>query len=232
MIRGTVRKESELEGRELNELVDKLLHYCLFLTKNKWDGEDLCQESICRALKHYPDQEKWNPPLLKKMAYHAWVDKVRKLNREMLGDVPDQSGEENTGSGSDVLDMLVKTLTPKQLITLVLKEAFQYKIHEVADLLGMTETSVKALLKRTRARLEKRSDDEESRSRSNSEYWEEDSQEDMMTLLQESIQSQDPSDLIDQLPDLICGQSDPKMLSYLPITHSISSPSSVLSMAA
>jgi RNA polymerase sigma factor (sigma-70 family) len=230
MIRGTLRKESESEGQELNELMDKLLHYCLFLTKNKWDGEDLCQESICRALKHYPDQEKWNPPLLKKMAYHAWVDKVRKLNKEMLGDVPDQSGEENPESDRDVFEMLLKTLTPKQLITLVLKEAFQYKIHEVADLLGMTETSVKALLKRTRARLEKRSDDEESRS--TIEYWEEYSQEDVMTLLQESIQTQDPSRLIDQLPDLISGQSAPKMLSFPTVTRSVSSPSSVLSMAA
>jgi RNA polymerase sigma factor (sigma-70 family) len=230
MIRGTLRKESESEGQELNELMDKLLHYCLFLTKNKWDGEDLCQESICRALKHYPDQEKWNPPLLKKMAYHAWVDKVRKLNKEMLGDVPDQSGEENPESDRDVFNMLLKTLTPKQLITLVLKEAFQYKIHEVADLLGMTETSVKALLKRTRARLEKRSDDEESRS--TIEYWEEYSQEDVMTLLQESIQTQDPSRLIDQLPDLISGQSAPKMQSFPTVTRSVSSPSSVLSMAA
>lgn len=230
MIRGTLRKESESEGQELNELMDKLLHYCLFLTKNRWDGEDLCQESICRALKHYPDQEKWNPPLLKKMAYHAWIDKVRKLNKEMLGDVPDQSGEENPEGDGDVFEMLLKTLTPKQLITLVLKEAFQYKIHEVADLLGMTETSVKALLKRTRARLEKRSDDEESRS--SIEYWEEYSQEDVMTLLQESIKSQDPSELIDQLPDLISGQSAPKMLSFPTVTRSISSPSSVLSMAA
>jgi RNA polymerase sigma factor (sigma-70 family) len=230
MIRGTLRKESESEGQELNELMDKLLHYCLFLTKNKWDGEDLCQESICRALKHYPDQEKWNPPLLKKMAYHAWVDKVRKLNKEMLGDVPDQSGEENPESDRDVFEMLLKTLTPKQLITLVLKEAFQYKIHEVADLLGMTETSVKALLKRTRARLEKRSDDEESRS--TIEYWEEYSQEDVMILLQESIQTQDPSRLINQLPDLISGQSAPKMLSFPTVTRSVSSPSSVLSMAA
>jgi RNA polymerase sigma factor (sigma-70 family) len=230
MIRGTLRKESESEGKELNELMDKLLHYCLFLTKNKWDGEDLCQESICRALKHYPDQEKWNPPLLKKMAYHAWVDKVRKLNKEMLGDVPDQSGEENPESDRDVFEILLKTLTPKQLITLVLKEAFQYKIHEVADLLGMTETSVKALLKRTRARLEKRSDDEESRS--TIEYWEEYSQEDVMTLLQESIQTQDPSRLIDQLPDLISEQSAPKMLSFPTVTRSVSSPSSVLSMAA
>lgn len=230
MIRGTLRKESESEGQELNELMDKLLHYCLFLTKNRWDGEDLCQESICRALKHYPDQEKWNPPLLKKMAYHAWIDKVRKLNKEMLGDVPDQSGEENPEGDGDVFEMLLKTLTPKQLITLVLKEAFQYKIHEVADLLGMTETSVKALLKRTRARLEKRSDDEESRS--TIEYWEEYSQEDVMTLLQESIQTQDPSRLIDQLPDLISEQSAPKMLSFPTVTRSVSSPSSVLSMAA
>lgn len=230
MVRESVRKESEMESLELNELVEKLQHYCLFLTKNKWDGEDLCQESIFRALKHYPDQEKWSSPLLKKMAYHAWVDKIRKQSKEMLGDVPEQL-EEQKGAGDDgTLEKLTKKLTPKQLITLVLKEAFQYKISEIASLLNMTDTAVKAILKRTRARLETLTEHDESSS--NQGYWEGNLQDDMLTSLQDSIKTQDPSRLIEQLPEWISTQSVPKMVSIPSITRSSSSPSCVLSMAA
>ncbi|MGR3763200.1 sigma factor-like helix-turn-helix DNA-binding protein [Rossellomorea sp. NS-SX7] len=230
MVRESVRKESEMELLELNDLVEKLQHYCIFLTKNKWDGEDLCQESICRALKHYPDQEKWSSPLLKKMAYHAWVDKIRKQSKELLGDVPEQRVEQKREGNDGTLEKLTNTLTPKQLITLVLKEAFQYKISEIAGFLNMTDTAVKAILKRTRARLETLSEHDESSS--NQEYWEETHQEDMLISLQESFMTQDPSHLIEQLPEWFSTQSAPKMVSFPSISRSSSSPSSVLSMAA
>ncbi|NQD65034.1 sigma-70 family RNA polymerase sigma factor [Bacillus haikouensis] len=230
MFRESVRKENEMGSQRLNELVEKLQHYCLFLTKNKWDGEDLCQESICRALKHYPEQEKWSSALLKKMAYHAWIDKIRKQSKEILGKVPEQCEEQQIEMDNAALEKLTNTLTPKQLVTLVLKEAFQYKISEIAAILNMTDTAVKAILKRTRARLERLSENDESRT--NQEYWEENLQEDILTSLQASIQTQDPSQLIKQLPEWISTQSVPRMVSIPSITRSSSTPSSVLSMAA
>jgi DNA-directed RNA polymerase specialized sigma24 family protein len=230
MFRESVRKENEMESQGLSELVEKLQHYCLFLTKNKWDGEDLCQESICRALKHYPDQGKWSAALLKKMAYHAWIDKIRKQSKEMLGNVPDHPVEQKGERVDGTLEKLTKNLTPKQLITLVLKEAFQYKISEIAALLNMTDTAVKALLRRTRARLENLSEHDETIS--NQDYWEEHLQVDILTILQDSINSQDPSRLIEGLPVWISTHSVPKLVAMPSITRSSSTPSSVLSMAA
>jgi RNA polymerase sigma factor (sigma-70 family) len=230
MNRESVRQESESESQELSELLKKLHHYCLFLTKNKWDGEDLCQESICRALRHYPDQKKWSSPLLKKMAYHAWIDKIRKQSKEMVGEVPEQPVEQKGESDDGTLEKLTKNLTPKQLITFVLKEAFQYKISEIAVLLNLTDTAVKGILRRTRARLENFSEYEESSS--NQEYWEEYLQEDILTTLQDSINTQDPSRMIEQLPAWISTQSVPKLAAMPSITRPSSSPSSVLSMAA
>jgi RNA polymerase sigma factor (sigma-70 family) len=230
MFRESVKKENQVGSQELYELVEKLQHYCLFLTKNKWDGEDLCQESICRALKHYPEQEKWNSALLKKMAYHAWIDKIRKQSKEMLGEVPEQCEEHKSQMDNAVLEKLTSTLTPKQLIVLVLKVAFQYKISEIAAIFNMTDTAVKAILKRARARLEKLSENDDSSS--NQEYWEENLQEDILTSLQDSIQTQDPSQLIEQLPEWISLQSVPTLVSMPSITSSTSTPSSVLSMAA
>jgi DNA-directed RNA polymerase specialized sigma24 family protein len=230
MFRESVRKENDMESQGLIELVEKLQHYCLFLAKNKWDGEDLCQESICRALKHYPDQGKWSAGLLKKVAYHAWIDKIRKQSKEILGDIPDPPVEQKGERDDGTLERLTKNLTPKQLITFVLKEAFQFKISEIAALLNMTDTAVKAILRRTRARLEHISEYDETSS--NQEYWEEHLQADILTILQDSINSQDPSRVIERLPVWISTHSVPKLVAMPSITRSSSAPSSVLSMAA
>lgn len=36
----------------LIEQYGELKRYCTFLTKNKWDGEDLAQETVCKVLQN------------------------------------------------------------------------------------------------------------------------------------------------------------------------------------
>ncbi|MCA1055676.1 hypothetical protein LCM10_11830 [Rossellomorea aquimaris] len=230
MVRESVKNERVMEAQELGELVERLQHYCLFLTKNKWDGEDLCQESICKALKHYPDQSKWSSPLLKKMAYHAWVDKIRKQSKEMLVDAPEKSMEIGSNIDLEPLERLISTLTPKQLVTLVLKEAFQFKISEIACLLDTSDTAVKALLRRTRSGVDTLHEWEDPHD--NRGYFEKALQEEMLIILQKSIRAEDPTPLIEQFPEWFRTQSEPKMVSFPCIIRRSSSPSNVLSMAA
>ncbi len=218
------RNRQSDEGIE--EMVPKLYRYCQFLTKNKWDGEDLAQESIYKALCHYPDHRTWSSSLLNKMAYHLWIDKVRKQSRETIGQVPELGGEDDLKEDSNLnmIDTLSKKLTPKQLITFILKEAFQYKISEVADMLGLTETAVKALLNRSRAKVKKISEDDEwNDCQTNGD---ENLQKELHAILYRSLKAQDPSLLIAYIPML---------LAYGPVQMNVqttSSPSNVLSMAA
>ncbi|MGM0854862.1 MAG: sigma factor-like helix-turn-helix DNA-binding protein [Bacillota bacterium] len=226
--RSSLNKNERKQNDEvMEELVPKLYRYCYFLTKSKWDGEDLAQESICKALSHYPTQQNWSSSLLNKIAYHLWVDKVRKQSKESIGGVPEVKSEDipKEGISLETIEKLSRKMTPKQLVTFVLKEAFQYKISEVADVLGMTETAVKALLNRSRARLKKISDDEGGSGVQT--YWNEVLQEELNAILYRCLIAQDPSLLLTYIPIL---------LAHAPaqgrIARTSDSPSSVLSLAA
>ncbi|MGM0866376.1 MAG: sigma factor-like helix-turn-helix DNA-binding protein [Bacillota bacterium] len=222
---GLKKNEGQPNDEVMEELVPKLYRYCYFLTKSKWDGEDLAQESICKVLSHYPAQQ-WSSSLLNKIAYHLWVDKVRKQSKESIGGVPEVKAEETKeGISLETIEKLSKKMTPKQLVTFVLKEAFQYKISEVADVLGMTETAVKALLNRSREKLKKFSDD--GNGSGVQTYWNETLQEELNAILYRSLMAQDPSLLLAYIPILLAHAPAQGRL-----VRSSGSPSSVLSLAA
>jgi DNA-directed RNA polymerase specialized sigma24 family protein len=211
----------------MEELVPKLYRYCYFLTKSKWDGEDLAQESIFKALSHYPTVQNWSSSLLNKIAYRLWVDKVRKQSKELIGVDPEVNAQDipKEGISLETIEKLSRKMTPKQLVTFVLKEAFQFKISEVAHVLGMKGTAVKALLNRSREKLKKFSEDGDGSGVQT--YWNETLQEELNSILYRSLMAQDPSLLLAYIPIL---------LAHAPaqgrFVRSSGSPSSVLSLAA
>jgi RNA polymerase sigma factor (sigma-70 family) len=206
--------------KQLEHMMANLYRYCYHLTQNKWDGEEIAQETIYKALKHYRN-EKWSNALLKKMAYHQWVDRIRKRDKEALFseiDLQDDTAADKELC-SEWLEKLLKQLTPKQFITFVLKEAFQYKISEIAVLLNMSDTGVKALLNRSRLKMKKLSDTGVD------SFWSESIQESFLHTIVHSIHTQDPSELIKMLPILL----NPKVSTF---KTTYASPSNVLSLAA
>ncbi|CAN7501164.1 sigma factor-like helix-turn-helix DNA-binding protein [Rossellomorea sp. LjRoot5] len=222
-----MRSVFNLDEEGIEEMVPKLFRYCYFLTKDKWDGEDLAQESVYKALSRYPDRQDWSPALLKKMAYHLWIDKGRKESRETIGSVPESGLEIHPKEwiSPEMVGVLSSRLTPKQLVSFVLKEAFQYKISEVAVLLKLTETAVKALLNRSRSKLKKISgDDEWGESET---YGDDTLQKELNAILYRSLKAQDPSLLIAYIPTLLANGTTVHM-----IAPTSPSPWNVLSMAA
>ena len=154
---GNERVQIEKGSNQLNQLYPGLLRYCRFLAKNKWDADDLVQESVLKAIQHYHSSDV-SPALLNKIAYHQWIDTIRKRNREVVGFHEEQLANAVSLNTDDLLDtvmLLVNRLTPKQAIIFLLKEAFSYQAKEIADLMDTSEMAVKALIHRTRKRLEK-----------------------------------------------------------------------------
>lgn len=183
----------------LNQLYPGLLRYCRFLAKNKWDADDLVQESVLKAIQHYQSSDV-SPALLNKIAYHQWIDTIRKRHREVIGVLEEQSGKVdaiNTDELLDTVKLLVEKLTPKQAIIFLLKEAFSYQAKEIADLLDTTEMAVKALIHRTRKRLEK-----ETNLQSVDSYWCEEERELLGNLIYQALQTEDPSILIEYVSDI------------------------------
>ncbi|MCT8139134.1 sigma-70 family RNA polymerase sigma factor [Anaerobacillus sp. CMMVII] len=227
---------SGLDDAQFEELYTNLSKYCQFLTRNKWDGEDLAQEAFYKAIKHYEQKTELNPRLLKKIAYNSWMDMLRKNSKETItAELENLEGEPGLNEITcDVIEELVSKLTPKQLVILTLRDAFQYKITEIADLIQSSETAVKATLHRLRARLKKLSKEENALDISIT--WTEQLKRQVANALYHSITVQDPELLLKVVP-IVFSQtpatfSKPKMQLQTKHVRTTSTPPTCLSLAA
>lgn len=67
----------------LDEVYPELLRFCRFLTQNNWDGDDLAQDTIMKAMRVYGKKKGLTPALLKTIARHSWIDTIRKRKRKL-----------------------------------------------------------------------------------------------------------------------------------------------------
>lgn len=182
---------------QIEETMEKLSHYCLYLTKNKWDSEEITQEAVLKTLTTYPE-ETFPPPvsLLKKIAYHAWIDRIRKQKKEeLVSEIQDKTPAVSPDNEQQMEQL--RKLTPKQLIVFVLKEAFHYQSAEIADLLELKESAVKALLHRGRMNIQG-----ETMHPLVQSSWDNVKQEEFFELVELSLNRGDPADIIRILPKL------------------------------
>ncbi|WP_449621139.1 sigma-70 family RNA polymerase sigma factor [Robertmurraya sp. Marseille-Q9965] len=189
-------KEESLE--KLEKFYHGLQQYCRFIARNQWDGDDLAQESFLRAVQRYPESD-ISPALLKKIAYHYWIDTLRKKKDECNGMPFEMLSVEKQISPEEVMSTVQKLmkLTPKQAVTFLLKEGFSFRSKEIAELLNTTEMAVKATLHRARRRLD--NDD----SFSMEDTWTEEGDHQLLShLMYQSLQEEDPKVLIDRLSEI------------------------------
>ncbi len=210
----------------------KLQRYCRFLAQNEWDGDDIAQETFFKAIKYY-EHEKMNSALLNKIAYNQWIDTLRKRKDETIS--PDieysQTAEKDQFADKmNSVDLLLQHFTPKQAVIFFLKEAFQYRFKEIADILETTEMAIKSSLHRAKKRLEKTN--KEERSLSVEYFWDVEDREQLDKLFHEALEVQDPTVLIQAIPSLNCLVESPKMLLRNFQVCRTQTPSSTLCMAA
>jgi len=216
--------EEQKECIGITQFYPRLQQYCQFLAQNGWDGDDLFQETVIKAIRHY-ESAQINSALLKKIAYNHWVDTIRKRRHEMQGIPEDFSFQEaaSTQNGAiETVELLMEKMTPKQSVIFILKEAFRFQSAEIAGLLGMTEMAVKGSLHRARKRLEK-----EGTIREMDSLQDEGEVKLLSSLLSESLKAQDPTVLLENISE-IPSLATPKMAMAM---HS-SSPLSSFKMAA
>jgi RNA polymerase sigma factor (sigma-70 family) len=203
----------------------KLQQYCHFLAQNVWDGDDIAQETYMKALRYGHEHHKLTPALLKKIAYHHWIDTLRKRQKETISEVvPSECLHHPLDDIKNTVDLLLKQFTPKQAVMFLLKEAFQYQINEIAEILHTTEIAVKGNLHRAKKRLEKQEDD----SFSVDSFWTDEEREHYSELFYESLKNQDPTILINSFPAVVM----PKVIAGKQHKVQMFSPYSTLCMAA
>lgn len=133
----------------------QLSHYCFFLSQNKWDGEELVQETMKKAFVSYGDPTSWNITLLKKIAYHTWIDINRRKTTESEHFVEEKlESKSNYEEIEALVTKLLSFMTMKQFTVFLMKDVFGYQIKEIAVNCKMSETAVKAMLNRARKHIQ------------------------------------------------------------------------------
>ncbi len=223
MKQGKVQAESggiykQEEESFIENIYPSLLRYGRFLAQNRWDGDDLAQEAIVRAFNSYPPS-KINQPLLKKIAYNCWMDMIRCRKREQLEEAPEYDGGKWMYGAGHSADYLLNQLTLKQAVIFTLKEGFQYKSKEIAEIMQTTEFAVKALLNRARKQLQIKGEGKRKFTEEEKAVYE---------LLKESVAAEDPTILINAIPFLQALESHAQK----PDFTTSSSPANTLCLAA
>ncbi|MFM9282249.1 RNA polymerase sigma factor [Paenibacillus jiagnxiensis] len=144
---------------ELLQALPSLLKYCLKLTGSQWEAEDLVQSTCLQLLGKLPLQDtavNWEAYLIRS-ARNTWIDRIR---RQAVGQRAASRLNAKTAYsdkyGMDLelaLSALIQWLPPWQRTIFLLREVWQYKTSEAAELLGTSEGAVKAALARARASL-------------------------------------------------------------------------------
>jgi RNA polymerase sigma factor (sigma-70 family) len=155
----------------VSPLLPSLKAYCRSVARSCWDADDLEQETLEKAYARF--KRTGVTPITKaylyRIASNAWIDRHRR-SREIVKPT-EWSGWEAAylRDGVDdiermrwAVEQLIILLTPKQRTALLLTEVFGLTLQETADRLSMAVGSVKSLLHRARARLQREACDEEA----------------------------------------------------------------------
>ena len=145
----------------LTALRPDLHRYCVRLTGNVWDGEDLVQDTLVRvfSLLGKIDVDLENPrAYLIRTATNLWIDRMRRTAREqaMLELERAQEAQVESANGDDArpaAKALFTDLHPQERAAIVLKEVFDLSLDETAALLHTSAGAIKAALNRARGRL-------------------------------------------------------------------------------
>ena len=159
----TLRDELRTAWHRYLDLVAPLrpaLHgYCRRLTGNLWDAEDLVQDALLRAFGtlgsvHHEIQSP--RAYLLRTATHLWIDTLRRRGSETRALAAQAVPEPPAGEPGTVRDagaLLLQRLAPQERAAVLLKEAFELSLEEIADVLATSVGAVKAALHRGRSRL-------------------------------------------------------------------------------
>jgi RNA polymerase sigma-70 factor, ECF subfamily len=136
----------------------ELYRYCRHLTRSPWDAEDLTQDALARAFVTLGQMgaPPENPRAwLFRVTSNLWIDRARKLRREQpLEDREPQGAPAADHVGArEAAGTLLGVLSPQERAAVVLKDAFDLSLDEIATALSTTVGTVKSALHRARGKL-------------------------------------------------------------------------------
>ncbi|RED60235.1 RNA polymerase sigma factor [Cohnella lupini] len=148
--------------------LEDLRKYCNYLTKSKWDGEDLYQTTLLKSLVFFLHTEPYMDvkPFLIRVARNLWIDDCRKRQRRRLA-VSEYSKGYYTDSDyvevRSVIEWLAERFPRRNIDIWLLFNYFGYAMQEIAHEMNCSISAVKSILFRTREMLRNRQEPNEKR---------------------------------------------------------------------
>lgn len=153
-----LRTAWETFATSIEPLRPDLFRFCLKLTGNPFDAEDLVHDGMLKAfgsLALYRHQIYEPRGYMLRVLCNLWVDATRRRARVECRDLEDVAATSGTDSIElrEAVSGLLEHLNPRERFVLVMKEVFEMSHREIADALSMSEGAVKVAMHRTRKRL-------------------------------------------------------------------------------
>ena len=132
-----------------------LYRYCRYLTRSPWDAEDLSQDALARAfatMSTLTEPPKSPRAWLFRIASNLWIDRVRRAY-DVTNVIAEPTAATEPRAVREAAGTLIAQLSPQERAAVVLKDAFDLSVAEIAESLGTTPGAVKAALHRGRDKL-------------------------------------------------------------------------------
>ncbi len=134
-----------------------LYRLCYVILKNESDAEDVVQETIIKYLEKKPSLASYEhtKAWLITVAKNKCKDMLRYKKRHFHVDIDEMIETPTTSSDAGVLDALM-TLPEKFRLVLILYYVEEYKVEEIAKIIGKTSSAVKMRLQKGRQLLKEK----------------------------------------------------------------------------
>jgi RNA polymerase sigma factor (sigma-70 family) len=144
----------------LEPLRPALHAYCLRLTRNTWDAEDLVQDTLLKGFGMTGRGDLHGPasPVRSARAYlfrtasNLWIDQLRRA-AFVVPLEHEETAEPAADTARLAAERLAQLRNGQERAAVVLKDLFEFSLEEIADQLRTTPGTVKSWLHRGRARL-------------------------------------------------------------------------------
>ena len=150
-------------GKLMMELRPRLHRYCARMVGSAFDGEDVVQDALAKAIEalpeagHVQNPENW----LFRIAHNTALDALRRRKRGAarhtsaeVALIEDQSADAAARVEAASSFAVFLALPAAQRAGVILMDVLGYSLAETADILGVTVASVKAALHRGRDKLQ------------------------------------------------------------------------------
>jgi RNA polymerase sigma-70 factor, ECF subfamily len=155
-----------LEAEELTawmtQMRPRLHRYCARIVGSAFEGEDVVQEALMRALQAWPDAGEIRQPQawLMRIAHNAALDALRHKKRRgwlepdaAVDELPDDFAAADTRVAAAASLAHFMHLSTIERAAVVLADVFGYSLVETGELLDMSVAAIKSALHRGRTRL-------------------------------------------------------------------------------